>query len=1063
MVTTILGTQVARYTLLIVVLEGFRMGRFGAVGMLFVVTALFVGCTSQRRHRSKPPASLRIATAALPAGEVGVAYSATQLTATGGTPPYTWADVNSTLNSYGLTLDQSTGEITGTPTKATPASGDTVTIQVTDANNKTAQKDFTLVIYDRLQITTTALPAGYEGQTGYSATLAATGGTGSYTWSILSGSLPPFLNFDSSGLISGDLASNASTNSPYSLTIQVTDGQQTAQAALSITIYEKLQITTAALPDAYDGQTGYSATLAATGGTGSCTWSVVSGSLPPNLALDSSTGLISGDITSSASSNSPYNFTVEVTDGQQTAQAALSISVYAQLQITTTSLPEGEVGVAYSATQLAAAGGRTPCTWADVNNTLQNYGLTLDPGTGEITGTPTQATASGGATVTIEVTDANSKTAQKDFTLVIYPELQITTTSLDDATEGVAYSYTVTASGGNPANYTWSVSGQPSWLAIDAATGELNGRPPSSSARKYTFTVSVTDGIGAVQTDFTLTVNSSSFQITTSSLPDGVEGASYSATLTATGGTTPYTWSCVGGDLGAIGLSLDSSTGEITGTLSAGTAGKTHAFTFEVEDNKGASVTKDLEIAVYAPLEIVTSSLQDGVVNKAYSATLQATGGKMPYSWSEVTNDPDGDGCDLVDFNLTLNADGTITGTPSKAGQVTFRAKVVDSANPQQSATRDLTIKIRAWTIEMIDSNGNVGRYCCAVIDSDDHIHVAYQDVDKLALKYAYYDGANWRTETVYPTGDTGYYPRIAVDSNNTPHIVWYDKSNENVMYAFWNAATARWEDKGFLPAGCTDNANLAIVLDSHDNPHLFYVSSGNNRDLVHAYYDGTNWQSEIVYTAPQGKNGGPGGWFKWTVTATIDSNDTAWVAGTYFWKSTALSPPKEGLRFKIWKADLSSSWTWTEEATLETYGGGYDTRIGSRYFGKFAKFAFRGGSSSPFVIAWYRDTSSNDEIKIYGDSGGGYSSLYTVQSNVGETSFGRLVFDSSGAMHTAWFNGNDRKVQYATKQGISWSYDEIVDSLDVDGVDMVTDGSDRLYVIFYDATNGCLKIATKQ
>ncbi|RKY17292.1 MAG: hypothetical protein DRP63_03955, partial [Planctomycetota bacterium] len=595
------------------------------------------------------------------------------------------------------------------------------------------------------------------------------------------------------------------------------------------------------------------------------------------------------------------------------------------LTVTTTTLPEGEVGVAYPATTLTATGGTTPYTWFDVNNTLQTYGLSLDSSTGEITGTPTKATPTGGATVTIEVTDANNNTAQKDLTLVIYPELQIMTTSLPNAAEGVAYSFTVTASGGNASNYSWSIIGQPSWLSIDATTGELSGTPPAGSASTYTFIVSVTDGIGTTQTNLSLTVNPSSFQITTSSLPDGVEGESYSAQLEATGGTSPYTWSCVSGDLSAIGLSLDSSTGEITGTLSSGTAGNTYTFTFKVEDANGATATKDLEIAVYALLEIVTSSLPDGVAGKAYNASLQATGGRTPYTWSEVTGDPDGDSYDLVDFNLTLNADGTITGTPSKTGQVTFRVKVVDSANPQQETNKDLTIKVTAWTIEVVDSSGDVGRYCSAVVDSSNHIHIAYQDVDNLDLKYAYYDGTSWHKETVYPAGDTGYYPRIAADSNNTPHIVWYDKSNGNVRYAFWDSGASVWDDKGFLPAGCADNANLAIVVDSNDNPHLFYVSSSNDRDLVHAYYDGTNWQSEIVYTAPTGTNGGPGGWFKWTVTATIDSNDTVWVAGTYFWKSVAHSPPTEGLRFKIWKAALSSSqWTWTEVTTLESYGGGY-------------------------------------------------------------------------------------------------------------------------------------------
>ncbi|RKY15107.1 MAG: hypothetical protein DRP63_07410, partial [Planctomycetota bacterium] len=90
---------------------------------------------------------------------------------------------------------------------------------------------------------------------------------------------------------------------------------------------ELLRITTTSLPDGYDGQTGYSATLTATGGTGSYTWSITSGNLPPNLHLAPSTGLISGDIASNASANSPYTFTVEVTDGQQTASKHFDLVV----------------------------------------------------------------------------------------------------------------------------------------------------------------------------------------------------------------------------------------------------------------------------------------------------------------------------------------------------------------------------------------------------------------------------------------------------------------------------------------------------------------------------------------------------------------------------------------------------------------------------------------------------------------------------------------------------------------------------------------------------------------
>ncbi|RKY12915.1 MAG: hypothetical protein DRP63_10220, partial [Planctomycetota bacterium] len=79
-------------------------------------------------------------------------------------------------------------------------------------------------------------------------------------------------------------------------------------------------------------------------------------------------------------------------------------------------------------------------------------------------------------------------------------------TSLPDATDGVAYSCTVKASGGNAANYSWSISGQPSWLSINSSTGELSGTPPAGSAGTYTFTVEVTDGQQTTNKQFDLVV-----------------------------------------------------------------------------------------------------------------------------------------------------------------------------------------------------------------------------------------------------------------------------------------------------------------------------------------------------------------------------------------------------------------------------------------------------------------------------------------------------------------------------------------------------------------------------
>ena len=264
-----------------------------------------------------------------------------------------------------------------------------------------------------------------------------------------------------------------------------------------------LTITTATLPDAYDGQTGYTATLTASGGTGTYTWSIVSGDLPPSLTLDSSTGEITGDVASNASAASPYDFIVEVSDGQQTAQANLSITVYPQLQITTPSLPDGYEGQTGYSVTLTATGGTGTYTWSLTSGTLP-ANLSWDATTATISGDITTGTA-GKYQLDFEVTDG-IQTATATLALTVRESLQITTTSLPDAYEGVSYSHTVQATGGNPSNYNWSISGQPSWLAIDAATGELSGTPPAGSAGTYTFTVEVTDGQQTASKSFDLTV-----------------------------------------------------------------------------------------------------------------------------------------------------------------------------------------------------------------------------------------------------------------------------------------------------------------------------------------------------------------------------------------------------------------------------------------------------------------------------------------------------------------------------------------------------------------------------
>ena len=217
----------------------------------------------------------------LPSGTVGSAYSKT-LAATGGTTPYSWSVVSGSLPS-GLSLSAS-GVISGTPSAATTAS---FTVRVTGANNLYSDKDFNLTVAANptAPIVTTSSPlATGTVNVAYSQTLAATGGTTPYTWSIASGSLPSGLTLSAGGVISG----TPSTAMTASFTVRVTGANNLhSEKNLSLTINTAPPptiTTSSSLPSGAEG-VQYFLGLMARGGTAPYTWSIVSGSLPAGLGL----------------------------------------------------------------------------------------------------------------------------------------------------------------------------------------------------------------------------------------------------------------------------------------------------------------------------------------------------------------------------------------------------------------------------------------------------------------------------------------------------------------------------------------------------------------------------------------------------------------------------------------------------------------------------------------------------------------------------------------------------------------------------------------------------------
>jgi hypothetical protein len=526
------------------------------------------------------PSAPVITTTSLPAGVDGTAYAA-QLQVTTTNPVNatgTWSLASGTLPS-GLTLNTSTGAITGTPTEYGDFDITVSFLQDPPVSESATSGTLRIhVVPGNPVVTTTSLPDANQG-VGYNVTLTKTGGTGAAgVWTIPSGALPTGLVLDGpSGLISG----TPTVSGSHQITVVFTEngtGLASApqQLTLNVVAATPPTITTTSLPDA--GQyANYSTTLTKTAGVpgGNGVWSITAGALPTGITLTGSTGVIAGKTTQIGDYVVTFTYTENASTLSDSKQLTLHVTAATAPTVTTTTVPNAQQDAAYTTTLAKTAG--TPAgqtgVWSVSAGSLP-AGLSLNASTGVISGTPT---GSGDSTFTVSYTENVSGLAgTQQLTLHVNPATppMVTTTSLPDVVKGKAYSVTLTKTAGTPGGPgSWSIASGtlPTGITLSASTGVLSGTP--TVAGDSFFTVRYTESASGLSGSASLSIHvpaASTPAITTSSLLVGQVGVAYSFQLQGSLGTGPV-WSIRSGALPA-GLSMSSS-GKITGTPAAGSAG----------------------------------------------------------------------------------------------------------------------------------------------------------------------------------------------------------------------------------------------------------------------------------------------------------------------------------------------------------------------------------------------------------------------------------------------------------------------------------------------------------
>ncbi len=632
----------------------------------------------------------------LPGGAVATAYSQT-ITASGGAAPYSFAVTAGALPA-GTTLSPD-GSLAGTPTEG---GNFNFTVTATDSSPVpgpfSASQPYTLTIAaPTIALPTTTLAGGTLGSAYSASIVAATGGTSPYSYTVTAGAMPGGMTLNGgTGAITGTPTALGTFNFSITATDSSTGtGPYTATQNYSISVTDVAPVASSS-----------SATVAYNAAAATISLNL-SGGAPTSLAIGTApahgTATVSGTTISYQPTEGyagPDSFSYTATNsGGTSALATVTIAVQDPVvAITAGGSLSASAESSYSQT-FSFNGGAHPWSGYQVTNLPAGLSITgSNANSVTVSGTPTQA---GSFNVNVSATDSSTGngpfTVGQAFTLTVAaPTLTLTPAAGTlTAAYATAFNQAFAASGGS-GTFGYALTGTlPAGLSFSG--NSISGTPTVPGS--YNFTVTATDltvtGTGAPFTithNYTLDVPSPTIAVGPASLPGGTAAASYSQTISATGGVAPFDFTVSSGALPA-GLTL-STGGAISGTP---TAVGSFAFTVTATDANGQSGSRSYTITIAAPA--LTLNPASGSFSIDYGGTVSqsftASGGNGPYGYAATGSLPAG---------VTLNSStGTLSGSTIAVGSYSFAIIATDSgttgAGAPFTATGNYTLVVAAPTI----------------------------------------------------------------------------------------------------------------------------------------------------------------------------------------------------------------------------------------------------------------------------------------------------------------------------------------------------------------------------